>query len=530
MRYVQSVSLVFALAACSDYNISRDPSKINDEVTEGDPDIEVNPVSVDFGSLDVGTGATKAEIITVTNVGTAALNIEELALRDTNVPYEVSAIGSILIPPDGTTTFTVTFTPITAEESNTKVLIASNDPDEATTEVDLTGAGVAPIIQLEPATYDFGTNYIGCVLNQPITISNVGNADLKVTDFDYVTASNDLAFRDDQDTNGDLPWTIPAGGSLEVFVDYSPLDNLADEGFVVVASNDPMRAEAQASQTGSGQLFDDNLDVFEQALRSSADILWVVDNSGSMSEEQTNLANNFESFINVMVLNDADWQMAVITTDNPQFQGDIIRPTDADPVGEFQDQAQVGVNGSGDERGNEMAYNALDVGGDAAPGSDFLREDARLNIVFVSDEVDSSAGTWTDYVTFYWGLKADTDMVVTHAIAGDWPVSACSSASPATGYYETVAAMGGLFLSICATEWASHLESLAEVAATDLSTFDLTDLPVPESIEVRVDGIVQTSGWTYNAIDNAVDFDDDHIPSGGSSVEVEYALFGDCTK
>ena len=530
MRYATSSILVLSLVACSEYNITQDPNKVTDEVEEGDPDIEVTPETVDFGELDVGTGATRAEIVTVTNVGTAALNIEDLSLENPTAPYEVSAIGSILIPPDGSTTFTVTFTPITAEESNTKVLIASNDPDEALTEVKLKGSGVAPIIQLDPSTYDFGTNYIGCELHQPVTISNIGNADLSVTDFDYVSASNDLLFDSDDAVNGELPWTIPAGESRQVFVDYSPLDDILDKGFVVVTSNDPVRNEAQAEQTGNGQLFDDNLDVFEQALRSAADILWVVDNSGSMSEEQTNLAENFESFINVMVLNDADWQMAVITTDRWEFEGDIIRPTDADPVGEFQSQAQVGVNGSGDERGNEMAYNALQPGEDAGPGSDFLRDDARLNIVFLSDEVDSSAGSWTDYVTFYWSLKSDTDQVVTHAIAGDWPVSACSSASPGTGYYETVAAMGGLFLSICATDWASHLESLAEVAATDLSTFDLTQLPVPESIEVRVDGIVQTSGWAYNVVDNAVDFDDDHIPSGGSEIEVEYALYGDCTK
>lgn len=535
MRYVFSPCLVavfpLALAACSEYNINSDPSKVNDDIAEGEPDIEVTPAKIDFGQLDVGTGATATEVVTVKNVGTGPLNIEDLSLEDATAPFEFSAIGSILIPPDGSTTFTVTFTPITAEETSTKVLIASNDPDEATSEVKLNGSGVAPVILLDPTSYDYGTNYIGCELAQPITISNIGNADLIVSDFDYVTASaEELVVDENTSVNGEIPWTIPAGESRQVYVNYAPMDERADDGFLVVTSNDPAHSEAQAAQTGGGQLYDDNLDVFEQALRSAADILLVVDNSGSMSEEQTNLANNFESFINVMVLNDADWQIGVITTDQWEFQGDIIRPSDADPVGEFQDQAQVGINGSGDERGNEMAYNALQPGEDAGPGSDFLRDDARLNIVFLSDEVDSSAGSWVDYVNFYWTLKSDTDDVVVHAIAGDWPVSACSSAVAGTGYYETVAATGGLFLSICATDWAAHLESLAEVAATDLSTFDLSQTAVPETIEVRVDGVVQTVGWTYDPNDNSVNFDDDHIPSGGSSIEIEYALYADCSK
>jgi hypothetical protein len=307
------------------------------------------------------------------------------------------------------------------------------------------------------------------------------------------------------------------------------MDDYPDEGFVVVSSNDPARSEAQASQTAAGELYGDNLDVFEQALRSAADLLFIVDNSCSMAEEQTNLADNFETFINTMVLTDADWQIGVITTDNANFRGDIIRPDDADPVGEFQDQTLVGTGGSGDERGNEYAYNALQPGADAGPGSDFLRDDARLNIIFISDEPDSSAGTWVDYVNYYWTLKSDTDMVVAHAIAGDWP-SGCATAYAGTGYYETVSAMGGLYLSICATDWSSHLESLAEVAATDLSSFELTQVPVEETIEVRVDGVVQTTGWTFNSTDNAVEFDDDHIPSGGSTIEVEYALYGNCSE
>lgn len=52
----------------------------------------------------------------------------------------------------------------------------------------------------------------------------------------------------------------------------------------------------------------------ENANRSKVDILWVVDNSGSMKNEQEALANNFEIFINDFIDRNLDFNMAVTTT------------------------------------------------------------------------------------------------------------------------------------------------------------------------------------------------------------------------
>ncbi len=529
MRTQFSLLLAIAAFGCSDYTVNTN-SKVNgNDVEDGEPDIEVKPAKIDFGSLKVADAETATEVVTISNVGTAPLNLANVYIEDDTMPYSISNLGSVLVPEGGSTTVTITFAPITSAEYNTKLLIDSNDPDEATSDVKLNGAGVAPVIDLSPDDYDFGTIYIGCDTPQPVTVANTGTADLIVSGFEYITASNDLAVDQNTAVNGALPWTIAPGEAKEVFIDYAPLDDYPDEGTVVVSSNDPQQPEAQAHQTGTGELYGKNLDVYEQALRSAADLLFVVDNSGSMSEEQTNLTSNVESFITTMVEVDADWQIGVITTDSPSFRGDIIHYDDADPESEFVTQATPGTGGSGDEQGNEMAYQSLSPGGDAGPGSDFLRDEARLNIVVISDETDSSRSPWVDYVNYFWSLKPDTDMVVEHAIAGDWP-SGCATAVAGTGYYESVSATGGLYLSICATDWSSHLSSIAEVAATDLSSFELTDFPVPSTIVVTVDGVVQTSGWTYDSADNAVNFDDDHIPAGGSTIEVEYALYGDCSE
>jgi hypothetical protein len=57
------------------------------------------------------------------------------------------------------------------------------------------------------------------------------------------------------------------------------------------------------------------VDVFQQSRRNVVDVLIVVDNSGSMIEEQAKLATNFQAFIQVFSDIDVDWQIGVITTD-----------------------------------------------------------------------------------------------------------------------------------------------------------------------------------------------------------------------
>ncbi len=57
------------------------------------------------------------------------------------------------------------------------------------------------------------------------------------------------------------------------------------------------------------------VDVFQQSRRNVVDVLIVVDNSGSMIEEQAKLATNFQAFIEVFADIDVDWQIGVVTTD-----------------------------------------------------------------------------------------------------------------------------------------------------------------------------------------------------------------------
>lgn len=84
-------------------------------------------------------------------------------------------------------------------------------------------------------------------------------------------------------------------------------------------------------------LTEDGLNTFDYSLKfGQADILFVDDNSGSMSTEQTLMANRFSNFINQLFSQDIDYRIGIITTDisaSPNQTG----PKAANGNGAFQD-------------------------------------------------------------------------------------------------------------------------------------------------------------------------------------------------
>ena len=426
----------------------------------------------------------------------------------------------------------MTFIPQTSADYTNSVLIGSDDPDEPVVEIPLTGTGIAPVIDVSPSEFDFGSLYIGCDAMQAFTVSNVGNADLDVTGFDFNTGSADFDFDDAEDINGDLPWTLGPSQSVEVYVAFEPFDEYDDLAYLMVESTDPYTPEVMSLIEGVGELYGENLDVFEQPIKGETDIIFAVDRSCSMYDDITNVQNNFDTFVATLAGLDADYQVAATVEDSGCINGSdlFIDPTfsASDASAAITTMINLGGSyGSNTERGFMLMEACLSEASSGGCNDGLVREDASLNIVMISDEPEQSVNNYSYYVSLFQSLKDNADDVVIHAIGGDYP-GGCGSASAYTGAYEATVATGGLFLSICATDWGPHLQDLAEGSATDLSSFELTDWPVEETIVVKIDGVTTTIGWEYNRTDNAIDFNEGYVPEGGSTIEVEYALFGDC--
>ena len=524
------LATLLLLAACSDYALN--PHKEEVQVIE-EANIHVSPSVIDFGVLSAGT-QTDQEIITITNNGNLDLSLSSINLGKTSGVYSLTLPSQDIVEPRESTTVVVTYDPITYEINENTVEIYSNDPDSPLVEVQMRGAGDAPVIKLDPDWHDFGTTYIGCDGTKEVTISNVGNSDLIVDNIVYyVSYPAELSIEIDTSLYGPFPWTIPVGGSRVVTIIHTPWDLQEDYGYLEVYSNDPATPIANADQEAFGDYHDWKSDFYEQEEVANADILFVIDNSCSMHSHQTNLKNNFASFIGVFAGSGVDYQIAFITTDNDNFvDNKIVHSTDADPIGDVTAIIDgIGISGYGLERGLWESYEATQPGGDAAPGGAFLRNDSRLVIVYLSDERDGSS-TYSsmvpaDYANHLLTLKPLSDQLSVNAVAGDHP-NGCSPpyAQHGAGYYEVVQQLGGTFMSICATDYGLQMDTLARDSIL-LSAFELTETPIEESILVTVDGI-QSNDWTYNATENAIYFDASAVPATASEIYIDYAVLGEC--
>ncbi len=148
------------------------------------------------------------------------------------------------------------------------------------------------------------------------------------------------------------------------------------------------------------------------------DILFVVDDSGSMAEEQANLAANFPKFVSVLESTKSsagtplDYRVAVTTTgktysltvlgipvppekgDDGKFRNNCGGPKRwldrGEAAASFPCRARVGTNGPSEEMPLEcMKLGLVDRVADGT-NAGFLRDDALLAVVFLTDEDDCS--------------------------------------------------------------------------------------------------------------------------------------------
>ncbi|MEL6341845.1 MAG: choice-of-anchor D domain-containing protein [Myxococcota bacterium] len=513
-----------------------------DELNAGNEDfcaasVALNTRNIPFGELSVGAGEQRTETVIITNASeTCDLSISELLIEeDAMASFILGTISSPVLAPGASADLNITYSPTVDFDDQATLIVKTNDPDEPRAAVRLTGSGLAPKLEVDPAEYDFGLPYIGCEFGQTITIRNVGRDDLIVDDALFAPDTLELTWDDRRfnrftgdPINGEFPWTLKPEEERKVSVFYNPLDTLADGSTITFSTNDPALANGNgyAFQTGNAEIYDRNTDVFEQPLKAKTDILFAVDKSCSMNDDIAAVRANFFFYTSTLQSLNADYRIAIIVQDSGVISGSY----------DYIDEDLARINGAaeavagdmldGTEGGfTEMAFTLFQNGYEA--NSHWLRDDAKLNLVGISDEPEQSPDSWANYVSYFQDLKDDPDQVVFHAVGGDYP-SGCGGNMGYEGMYQATVMTEGLFLSICEEDWSSQLIKLAEESANDLDTFILSRDPVPETIKVRVNEVTEPDGWNYSEEKNAVVFFEEDIPDGGSIIEIEYIVQSDC--
>ena len=200
---------------------------------------------------------------------------------------------------------------------------------------------------------------------------------------------------------------------------------------------------------------------------SVVDLLFVIDNSNSMSAEQANLIASFDGFIAGIQANldeANDYHIGVVTTDayalnesGCQELGALVTSSAAGPCGPwaagryisladelapaFTCAGDVGGNGDTDEHQIEAALRAIgpELGAPGACNEGFIRDDALLVLVVITDEDDGavfdqgSPGEPADWFAEIVARKGIESNVVMLALGGLPLPNACNNAVPFEG-------------------------------------------------------------------------------------------------
>ncbi|MFQ6093525.1 MAG: choice-of-anchor D domain-containing protein, partial [bacterium] len=211
------------------------------------PDISVPVVDYAYGT--VGVGNSQEWLLTVFNLGPVNLYISNIStdrpefqvVWPRGFPQIVVAGGSM-----GTI---ISFVPSDTGLVRGTLEILSNDPDEPSLIVTLSGEGgiLVPDIAISSAGHDFGSVVVGGSGDWVFTISNEGVVDLTVQS--VLSDAGEFSV-----VSPTFPQGIQPGATITVEVLFTPSSVGPVAGVLTVTSDDPDEAAVSLSLSGEGVL------------------------------------------------------------------------------------------------------------------------------------------------------------------------------------------------------------------------------------------------------------------------------------
>ncbi len=369
-----------------------------------------------------------------------------------------------------------------------------------------------PAVRAQPEAVQAGTIDVGCVHDESVTVESFGDQELQITDLSV--AGNGVVLGGVPS----LPTGLAAGDTLSLTLTFEPTTDGQISTDLLVASNDPMGdllvpVEAVAAYV-------EQTDSFTAPDNPPVDILMAVDQSCSMDATAQNLVSNLGAFLLALDSTNPEWKIGVVDVTNGCIFEEVD-PNSPTPLATLATAMQEGEDQSGMDTYSEQLYELMDIALGATTGNGcntgFLRPNASLHLIVVSDEEEQSPGS--GYAASFQSVVPD---VTVHGVLGQ---SGCSIS--AGGFAFVINATGGTTTDLC-TATQTEMTTLGEAIGGNLGggdqVFELSDTPAPDTIEVRVDGAVFTE-WVLGPDDLIVVSE---ALTSGESVEVSYGLEDAC--
>jgi DNA/RNA endonuclease YhcR with UshA esterase domain len=250
------------------------------------PDIDAVPNPYGFGPVVVN--ATASGSIEIRNVGTQDLAVTAIGLGGADAAQFAitQGGGGFTLAPNATHTITVTFTPTSVGSKTATLQLTTNDPDESTFNVGLTGSGTTPAnIDVTPTTQSYGSVPVGSTASRSVTVRNTGGANL-------VVSATTLGGTDSGQfsiTSGGGSFTLATNATRNIDVRFAPTSDGAKSATLQLTSNDPDGSPFTVSLSGTGTTAPDiavsptTYSYGAQSIGSSATRVFTVSNTGNVN-------------------------------------------------------------------------------------------------------------------------------------------------------------------------------------------------------------------------------------------------------
>lgn len=214
----------------------------------------------------------------------------------------------------------------------------------------------------------------------------------------------------------------------------------------------------------------------------------------------------------------------------------------------FAEMVAQGISGSGIEMGLEATRLALSEPLASGENAGFVRAEANLSILVVSDEEDSSPLSVPDYLNLFVGLKGEAAYrdhqlfnlsgVVGHEQPEFEGEPSCSSVSGyadyGSRYVYAASRTGGLLDSICEEDFSPIVEKLGLTLSGLQVEFALSRVPVLDTLKVtlyadrdedsKLGDLVLDTDYLYVEETNSIRFVYPNIPESQQFILAEYTI------
>lgn len=298
--------------------------------------------------------------------------------------------------------------------------------------------------------------------------------------------------------------------------------------------------------TFSGQVFYNN----------KVDILFVVDNSSSMLQYQQRLSSQMQNMVATLNSLKMDYRVAVTTTTMASSSSSypMTRKLIGSPVyltknniNLLTDRIIVGESGSDLERGLDSMRHVTSENYLNSIDSDFIRADALLSVIFISDEYDQSSEYGNpnsdDFIDYLNSRKPASESGAMSWLAnyiGILTNQSCDvlggGVSIGTQFIRLVTASNGVKSSICNPDLALAVSNIKARIIDQITAYRFPSMPNKSTISVTVGGRAifedPANGWTLeteNLTGSAkyfLRFHGTSIPAADENVDVKYKPAG----